>query len=104
MIVERKEEKLAALARGTDQSVSRFLSPIKLRVVTHAEAAIQQDAETDRLLFIRKEFDFLRNAVIEHRKIPGLQGGDVAALRIRHTYANGDEIDADLERVLSAKK
>src|SRR5262245_12717815 len=84
LVVERYVEEFAACMRRADQSLSRLLRPIDLVVVLHAVAVVEQDAECDRLLRVRKEFDLLSDAVIENGKVLRFQTPHITPARVRH--------------------
>ena len=55
MVIERKVEILAAFTRRLHKSHSRFLGALKLCVIRHAVASVEQNSERDRLLFVREK-------------------------------------------------
>ena len=64
MVIERQVEILAAFTRRLHKSHSRFLGALKLCVIRHAVASVEQNSERDRLLFVREKFNPLRYAIV----------------------------------------
>jgi len=69
LIVESEIKIFATFMCRANQGDGRLFSAFELAVVAHAEAAVQKNAERDRLFFAGEEFDMLSDPVVEDREV-----------------------------------